>query len=136
VVAGSVIVGIGLPWTVVAAMTIVQRETPHEMLGRVAASATTLIFAPIAAAIPLGAGLSDLLGHHAVLGICAFTTLALPLLLMVKSRLTEGEAPHPRRSCDPVSGDLAERAVGYPPDAPMPNRPAGAEERTASTALP
>lgn len=54
VVAGSVIIGIGLPWTVVAAYTALQKHTPPEMLGRVSATASTAVFAPIAVAIPLG----------------------------------------------------------------------------------
>lgn len=54
--AGSVVIGVGLPWTVVAAYTAIQRGTPHDLLGRASATATTLIFGPVAAAIPLGAG--------------------------------------------------------------------------------
>jgi MFS family permease len=54
-VAGAVIGGIGLPWTLVAAVTAIQRNTPAELLGRVAATANTVMFGPIALAIPLGA---------------------------------------------------------------------------------
>ncbi|MGW4943771.1 MFS transporter [Actinoplanes sp. NPDC004185] len=52
---GGVIGGIGLPWTLVAAVTAVQTHTPPELLGRVAATANTLMFGPIALATPLGA---------------------------------------------------------------------------------
>ncbi|GAA3340388.1 MFS transporter [Amorphoplanes nipponensis] len=54
-VAGAVIGGVGLPWTLVAAVTAVQTRTPPELLGRVAATANTVMFAPTALAIPLGA---------------------------------------------------------------------------------
>jgi MFS family permease len=57
VLAGSALVGVGLPWTVVAAFTAVQRHTPADLVGRVTGSATTLVFAPPALGIPLGAWL-------------------------------------------------------------------------------
>lgn len=75
VVAGAVIAGVGLPWTVVAAMTAVQRHTPGEMLGRVSATATTLTFAPLAAAIPAGAGLVAVAGTLPALAISALLLL-------------------------------------------------------------
>ena len=54
-VVAAVIGGIGLPWTLVAAVTAVQIHTPPGLLGRVAATANTVMFGPIAIAIPLGA---------------------------------------------------------------------------------
>ncbi|MFY1693570.1 MFS transporter [Plantactinospora sp. WMMB782] len=56
-VACSVLVGIGLPWTLVAAVTAVQSRTPGALLGRVSGSASTLLFAPVAIATPVGAAL-------------------------------------------------------------------------------
>ncbi|NHO81419.1 MFS transporter [Micromonospora sp. CMU55-4] len=53
-VAASVVIGVGLPWTLVAAVTAVQTYTPREMLGRVAGTANTVMFGPITLAIPLG----------------------------------------------------------------------------------
>jgi len=52
---GSACGGLGLPWTVVAAFTAVQRHTPYDLVGAVTGSATTLVFAPPALGIPLGA---------------------------------------------------------------------------------
>src|SRR5206468_12902082 len=52
--ASAVVVGVGLPWTLVAAITAVQAHTPPALLGRVAATANTVMFGPIALAIPLG----------------------------------------------------------------------------------
>ena len=54
-VSGSLLIGIGLPWTLVAGVTAIQTHTPDAMLGRVAATANTAMFGPIAAFIPLGA---------------------------------------------------------------------------------
>ncbi|MFB9237910.1 MFS transporter [Plantactinospora siamensis] len=56
-VLGSLLVGVGLPWTLVAATTAVQLRTPGRLLGRVSASAGTLLFGPVALANPLGAAL-------------------------------------------------------------------------------
>ncbi|MFI5530006.1 MFS transporter [Kitasatospora sp. NPDC051853] len=54
VLGGSLAIGLGLPCALVAAMTAVQRETPGELLGRVAATANTLLFAPTGLALLLG----------------------------------------------------------------------------------
>jgi MFS family permease len=96
-VAGSVVAGIGLPWTVVAAMSAVQLWTPHDMLGRVSATSTTIIFAPIAFAIPAGAAFAELAGHHATRVLCITAVVIVPLLAEVKRRLSGGEAHHSRR---------------------------------------
>lgn len=52
--ASAVIIGVGLPWTLVAAVTAVQTHTPAALLGRAAATANTAMFGPIILAIPLG----------------------------------------------------------------------------------
>ncbi|MFC8296925.1 MFS transporter [Micromonospora orduensis] len=53
-VGGAVLAGVGLPWTLVAAVTAVQTHTPTPLLGRVAATANTAMFGPLVVAIPLG----------------------------------------------------------------------------------
>jgi hypothetical protein len=53
--ATGVVAGIGLPWTLTAAVTAMQTRTPAAQLGRVAATANTIMFGPITLAIPLGA---------------------------------------------------------------------------------
>lgn len=58
--AGSLIIGVGLPWTLIAGITAVQTETPDHLLGRVAGSSNTVMFGPIALAIPLGSTLVHL----------------------------------------------------------------------------
>ncbi|MFE2504965.1 MFS transporter [Streptomyces rubiginosohelvolus] len=55
--AASASIGFGLPCVLVAAMTAVQRETPDAVLGRTAATAGSLMTAPNAVALALGAGL-------------------------------------------------------------------------------
>ncbi|WP_443042859.1 MFS transporter [Streptomyces sp. NBC_00370] len=67
VLAGSLAVGLGLPAVLIAAMTAVQREIPPAVLGRTAATAGTVMFAPNAVALALGAGLLTVVPFTAVL---------------------------------------------------------------------
>jgi Na+/melibiose symporter-like transporter len=60
--AGSVLIGIGLPWTLIAGITAVQLGAPAAVLGRVAATSTAAMFGPIALAIPLGSAAVSLGG--------------------------------------------------------------------------
>ncbi|GAA3942067.1 MFS transporter [Actinoplanes auranticolor] len=78
---GAVIGGIGLPWTLTAAVTAVQTHTPPDRLGRVAATANTVMFGPTALAIPLGAvavhlGARPVLLAGAALCLAAAATVA------------------------------------------------------------
>ncbi len=74
--AGSALVGLGLPWTVVAAFTAVQLHTPPGMMGAVTGSATTLVFAPPALAIPLGALATSTVDFRVPLLVSAFASMA------------------------------------------------------------
>ncbi|WP_326723943.1 MFS transporter [Streptomyces sp. NBC_00243] len=62
-------VGIGLPCVLIAALTAVQRETPAALLGRVTATANTLIFAPTAVGLAVGAGLAELVDYQVLLAV-------------------------------------------------------------------
>ena len=53
-IAGSALAGVGLPWALIAGVTAVQTETPDHLLGRVSATSTTVMFGPVALAIPIG----------------------------------------------------------------------------------
>lgn len=69
--AASAVIGLGLPWVLVAVVTAVQREAPAEAVGRVAATANTLVFAPNALALALGAALVALVDIHVLLPLLA-----------------------------------------------------------------
>jgi MFS family permease len=69
--ASALLVGVGLPWVVVAAYTAIQRGTPPDLLGRVSATATTVIFGPLALAIPLGSAAQAAFGFAPVLLLAA-----------------------------------------------------------------
>ncbi|WP_433302588.1 MFS transporter [Actinoplanes sp. CA-030573] len=53
-IAGSALAGLGLPWALIAGVTAVQTGTPDHLLGRVAATSNTVMFGPVAVAIPVG----------------------------------------------------------------------------------
>ncbi|TQS39702.1 MFS transporter [Cryptosporangium phraense] len=57
VLGGSLLIGLGLVCPLLAALTALQRATPTDLLGRVAATANTAMFAPTGLAVLLGAGL-------------------------------------------------------------------------------
>jgi MFS family permease len=91
VVAGSALVGVGLPWTVVAGFTAVQRFTPPERMGRVAGSAGTAIFAPPALGIPLGALLVSIVDYRAPL--VAMSVIGLGTCIGVATRAVGAARP-------------------------------------------
>jgi MFS family permease len=67
--AASAAIGLGLPCVLIAALTAVQRETPAALLGRAAATANTLVFAPNAVALAVGAGLIAVVDHRVLLPV-------------------------------------------------------------------
>jgi MFS family permease len=77
--AGSALIGAGLPCALIAAMTAVQRESADGVVGRVAATAGTLVYAPNAVTGAAGAALIDVrdfrvvLVTAAVLGVAAMS---------------------------------------------------------------
>ncbi|WP_346011898.1 MFS transporter [Streptomyces sp. SID3343] len=67
VLAGGVLVGFGLPAVHIAALTTLQRETPARLIGRVSATAATIMFAPTAVAILGVAGLLAVVDYRFIL---------------------------------------------------------------------
>ncbi|MFJ5732205.1 MFS transporter [Streptomyces paradoxus] len=75
----SAVIGAGLPAVLIATLTSVQRETPGALLGRVTATANTLVFAPNAVGLAAGAALVEVVGHRPVLvalGVALLVTAA------------------------------------------------------------
>ncbi|MFI5896055.1 MFS transporter [Actinoplanes sp. NPDC051513] len=85
-IAGSALAGLGLVWSLIAGVTAVQTRTPDHLLGRVAATSNTVMFGPVALAIPLGSaavhfGPTPLFLATAILSLtAAATTLHQPKL--------------------------------------------------------
>ncbi|KUJ47115.1 MFS transporter [Micromonospora maris] len=85
VLAASVVAGVGLPWTLVAAVTAVQTHSPDDLLGRASATANTIMFGPIALATPLGAA-AVLLGARPPLVLAAAVCLTAAVAIGRRSR--------------------------------------------------
>ncbi|MFE0698703.1 MFS transporter [Streptomyces sp. NPDC058872] len=69
--AASVVIGLGLPWVLIAVTTAVQREAPPEAVGRMAATAHALVMASTAPAMALGAGLVAVVDVRVLLPLLA-----------------------------------------------------------------
>ncbi|NED88384.1 MFS transporter [Streptomyces sp. SID11233] len=86
------LIGAGLPCVLIAAMTAVQRETPDALLGRTAATAGTLMFAPNAVALGLGAGLVAVVDVQVLLPLVGAVALAAAVVLVTGRRTRPGPA--------------------------------------------
>ncbi|MEU6300420.1 MFS transporter [Streptomyces erythrochromogenes] len=80
--AGSALIGAGLPCVLIAALTTVQSEVPDSVVGRTAATANTLVFVPNALALALGAGLVALVDVTLLLPVVTAAGLAVSFLLV------------------------------------------------------
>lgn len=78
----SAAIGAGLPAVLIAALTAVQHETPGPLLGRVTATANTLVFTPNVLGLAAGAALVELVDHRLLLAAlgCALAATATALL--------------------------------------------------------
>lgn len=81
--ASAAAIGVGLPAALIAVLTEVQRRTPGALLGRVTATANTLVYTPNVIGLAVGAAMVELLGPRAqlsglgvVLGVTAAALLA------------------------------------------------------------
>jgi MFS family permease len=93
VLTGSGAIGVGLPWVIVAAMTAVQRETPGDLIGRVAATASTVVFAPTALGNLLGAGLVAVVDYRLMLGAFGLAGAAVAVTASVGGIRKRGPGP-------------------------------------------
>lgn len=80
------LIGAGLPCVLIAAMTAVQRETPDAVLGQTSATAGTLMFAPNAVALGLGAGLVAVVDVRVLLPLVGAAALLTAALLVTGRR--------------------------------------------------
>ncbi|ARF52848.1 MFS transporter [Streptomyces gilvosporeus] len=93
VLGGSLLIGLGLPWPLISALTTVQKETPDELLGRVAATANTLLFAPTGLALLAGTAMVAALDYRVQLLAAGALGLATALLLTVTARTSRRRGP-------------------------------------------
>jgi hypothetical protein len=103
VLLGTLAIGVGLPWVLVAVFTAVQQHTEPDLVGRVAAAAGTAVFGPNSLAVALGAGLVALVDYRLQLvGVGAAGLLAAWLLLL--RRVTAGPGAAGSPAADPSTG--------------------------------
>jgi hypothetical protein len=76
VLAGGFLNGVGLAWTVIAVVTLVQQRTPREAIGRVSATAISIMFAGGPLGLAVGAALVAHLSFQAIYVIIAVITAA------------------------------------------------------------
>ncbi|MFS8099374.1 MFS transporter [Lentzea alba] len=76
VLAAGFVHGVGLAWAVIAVATLVQRRTPPEVLGRVSATATSIVFGAAPAGLAIGAALVAHLSFQWIYVIIAVLTAA------------------------------------------------------------
>ncbi|MCX5225447.1 MFS transporter [Streptomyces sp. NPDC006553] len=100
--AASAAIGLGLPWVLVAVVTAVQREAPAEAVGRVAATAHTLVMAPNALALALGAGLVALVDVVVLLPLLALAGTGWAAVVAVRGRRGRGRESRDRDASVPV----------------------------------
>ncbi|MFF5962241.1 MFS transporter [Streptomyces collinus] len=89
----SAAIGAGLPAVLIAALTSVQRETPGALLGRVTATAHTVVYTPNVAGLAAGAILVELVGHRPVLAALGVALLVTAAALCAPPAGTEA-VPH------------------------------------------
>ncbi|MEU0912030.1 MFS transporter [Streptomyces althioticus] len=80
--ASAAAIGVGLPAALIAVLTEVQRRTPGPLLGRVTATAGTLVYTPNVIGLAAGAAMVEPVGHRAqlsVLGVVLGVTAAVLL---------------------------------------------------------
>jgi MFS family permease len=93
--ASVVVLGYSLPLTFIAFMTMLQRRTPHRLMGRVSAAVETVMGAPQAVSLAVGALLVTLLDYHVIFGIMASSTgvAVVYLLIALRGQLFRPDLP-------------------------------------------
>ncbi|MCD9879071.1 MFS transporter [Streptomyces guryensis] len=94
-------IGAGLPCVLIAALTAVQRETPDALLGRTAATANTLMFAPNVLGLAAGAALVELTDYRTLL-LALGTILLTTAASLLQSRSTDRTASRSPSSTNPA----------------------------------
>ena len=84
VFAGKLLFGLGLPWIVVAMLTLLQRSTPSHLQGRAFAASELALAIPQTLSIALGAALVALIDYRFVLLVQALTVGAAGIWLLIR----------------------------------------------------
>jgi MFS family permease len=85
--AGTLVLGFALPWAFLAVLNIAQRETPHELQGRVSAAITIALFGPQAPLQALGSAAITVVGFAEIYVASAVAALAAATWLATRPRI-------------------------------------------------
>jgi MFS family permease len=128
VLGGTLAIGVGLPWVIVAAFTAVQQHTAPALVGRAAAAAGTVVFAPTAVAAAAGAGLVALVDYRFQLAAVGGAGLSAAWLLLLRR-------PRVVTSEEGMAGSRAQKTRGARPDS-APDGASAAPGRADASAVP
>jgi MFS family permease len=111
VLTGSALMGCGIPWTMVALNTLLQRLTPVALQGRVYGAVDMVVAVPHVLSIAGGAALVAVVDHRAMLAAMAGLLLAgaAPLARARKLAPRAGSRPAPRPPARPSAPSGASR---------------------------
>jgi MFS family permease len=79
---GVVVVGFALPVLIVGFNTLLQRRTPHHLMGRVSTAAEVILGTPQALSIAVGAVLVSVISYRSIYAICAAVILTAAVYLV------------------------------------------------------
>ena len=97
VIVGILLLGVSLPWVIVAIMTLIQRMTPNELQGRAASALDLMIGVPQTLSIAVGAALAAVVSYQLLLvGMGAVIGVACLYLLTRKDQWER--VPKPERA--------------------------------------
>ncbi len=91
--AGAAIAGFGLPWLIAASNTLIQRQTPAHLQGRVSATLDVVVGTPQAVSIAVGAGLIAVIGYQWLLAAVGVVTLISGVWLVTRREQQSIPAP-------------------------------------------
>jgi MFS family permease len=106
VLCGAVLSGVALPWCIVGAMTVAQKNTPNAMIGRVMGAVDLATQAPQSLGIAAGAALVDLVFYRDLCFTVAAGVAITALLLA-----TRRQQRRPQPAAEPAGADDNVRAV-------------------------
>ncbi|GHJ50194.1 MFS transporter [Catellatospora sp. TT07R-123] len=99
-----VLAGLGLPYTIVGLMTLLQRTTPTELMGRTSAAMDALLSAPQALSIAFGAALVGLVDYRILMTAMGVVMTVSAVYLWAGRGLTRPSAAV-EPAADQVAGD-------------------------------
>lgn len=85
--------GIGLPLTIIALMTLMQRRTPAPIIGRVSTAFDIVLGTPQTISIAVGAALVTVLSYHTIYAVMAVICAAAALFVYVTAVCNAGRRP-------------------------------------------